>query len=150
IALAAKETVENFFAAFTILTDKPFQTGDVVKLGGFEGSVERIGFRSTRLRNADGSLYIIPNKKLIGENLENLTQRDTRKMRVVFNLKYGISDRALRQLIAELKQMIQKTLHVKEPVTVFLEAFGENTFQLSINYFLPEPLAEGANADAIK
>ena len=63
IALAAKETVENFFAAFTILTDKPFQSGDVVKLGNLEGSVEQIGFRSTRLRNGDGSLYIIPNKK---------------------------------------------------------------------------------------
>ncbi|HRO43164.1 MAG TPA: mechanosensitive ion channel family protein [Flavipsychrobacter sp.] len=150
IALAAKESVENFFAAFTILTDKPFQTGDVVKLGNLEGAVERIGFRSTRLRNGDGSLYIIPNKKLVNENLENLTQRDTRKVRVVFNLKYNIAHEKLQQLISDLKTMIQNTLHVTAPVNVLLETFGEASFQLSVNYFLPEPLAEGANADAIK
>jgi MscS family membrane protein len=50
IALAGKATVENFFAAFTLLSDKPFQVGDIVKLGELEGSVEQIGFRSTHLR----------------------------------------------------------------------------------------------------
>lgn len=150
IALAAKESVENFFAAFTILTDKPFRTGDVVKLGGLEGAVEQIGFRSTRLRHADGSLFIIPNKKLVNENLENLTQRDTRRVRVVCYLKYGISHEQLRQLIADLKAMIQDVLHVQAPIHILLESFGEGSFQLSINYFLPEPLEEGMNPDEIK
>jgi len=150
IALAAKESVENFFAAFTILTDKPFQTADVIRLGTLEGTVERIGFRSTRLRNAEGSLFIIPNKKLVGENLENLTQRETRRVRVTFNLKYGIAQQELQQLIEELKSMIRHTLHVIEPVNVLLETFGENTFQLSIYYFLPEPITEGIKADAIR
>ena len=150
IALAAKESVENFFASFTILTDKPFQTGDVVKLGSLEGMVEQIGFRSTRLRNADGSLYIIPNKKLINENLENLSQRDTRRVRVVFNVKYGMPSDRLQPMIDELKLMIRKVLHVIDPVNVALETFGENSFQLVLNYHLPEPLAEGASPDAIK
>jgi len=150
IALAAKESVENFFAAFTILTDKPFQTSDVVRLGTLEGKVERIGFRSTRLRNAEGSLFIIPNKKLIGENLENLTQRDTRRVRVVFHLKYGIAPQELYLMMGELKDMVRQTLHVVEPVNVLLETFGENTFQLSLQYFLPDPLAEGTNPDKIR
>ncbi len=150
IALAAKESVENLFAAFTILSDKPFKTGDAVRLGTFEGSVEQIGFRSTRVRNADGSLYIIPNKTLVSQNLENLSQRDTRKGRIVFSIKYGLSEHELRTLIKDLKEMVQQTLHVQEPVDVFADAFGETSFQLSINYHLPEPLAEGARADAIR
>ncbi|RYZ50851.1 MAG: mechanosensitive ion channel family protein [Sphingobacteriales bacterium] len=150
IALAAKESVENFFAAFTILTDKPFQTGDTVKLGNLEGKVERIGFRSTRLRNGDGSLYIIPNKKLIGENLENLSQRDTRRVKTVLNLKYGLPEERLNQLIAELKGMIRKSLHIKEPVDVVLESFGENVFQLAISYHLPEPVPNGASVGTVK
>jgi len=78
IALAGKETVENFFASFTILSDKPFQTGDVIKLGETEGTVERIGFRSTRLRNLDGSATVIPNQNLVSQNVTNLSTRDTR------------------------------------------------------------------------
>jgi MscS family membrane protein len=150
IALAAKESVENFFASFTILTDKPFQTGNTVKLGNLEGEVERIGFRSTRLRSADGSLYIIPNKKLVNENLENLTQRDTRRVRIVVNIKYGLSHKALTQMTEELKKMIRATLHVNEPVEVTVEGFGENVFQLAISYHVPEPLQDGAKLGAIK
>lgn len=150
IALAAKESVENFFAAFTILTDKPFQTGDSVKLGTLEGVVERIGFRSTRVRNGDGSLYIIPNKKLIGENLENLSERDTRRVKTVLNLKYDINREKLNAMIAELTTMIKATLHVNEPVNVTLDSFGENVFQLAIAYHLPHPMTEGASIDAIK
>jgi len=150
IALAAKESVENFFAAFTILTDKPFQTGDAVKLGSLEGTVERIGFRSTRLRNGDGSLFIIPNKKLIGENLENLSDRDTRKVKLVLTLKYVLSESELARLMDDLKTMVSATLHVNEPVVIVPENFGENAFQLSISYFLPEPMAEGARVEAVK
>jgi MscS family membrane protein len=150
IALAAKESVENFFASFTILADKPFQTGDTVRLSSLEGVVERIGFRSTRLRNGDGSTYIIPNKKLIGENLENLTQRDNRRVRLVLNMRYGMSQDKLRQMIAELKAMVQKTLHVIDPIEVALDSFGESVFQVVISYHLPEPIAEGGKVGEVK
>ncbi len=150
IALAAKESVENLFAAFTILADKPFRTDDVVKLGVLQGKVERIGFRSTRLRNADGSVYIIPNKKLVGENLENLTQRDTSKVQLVFNIKYGISQPRLQQMMESIREMIQEAAHIQQPVSVLLEGFGENSFQLSVSYTLGEPLGEGVNAEQIR
>lgn len=150
LALAAKTTLENLIAAFTILTDKPFQSGDTVKLGSIEGKVERIGFRSTRLRNPDGSLYIVPNQKLVNENLENLSKRDVRKVKLVLNLKYGIAADDLQKLIDDLKQMVVKTTHVKEPIDVSIDSFGENVFQLIISYHLPEPLAENVSLSAIK
>lgn len=150
IALAGKETVENLFAAFTILTDKPFQTGEMIKLGDFEGTVERIGFRSTRVRNADGSMYIIPNQMLVGQNLVNLSQRDTRGVKLVINIKYGPSHEAVQKIIDELKAMIQKTLHVRQPLSVTLESFNENAFQIVVNYTLPNPLPAGITDVAIK
>jgi MscS family membrane protein len=87
IALAGKETVENFFAAFTILSDKPFHTGDTIKLGEIEAVVERIGFRSTRLRNLDGSAYIIPNQNLVSQNLINMSMRVNRHVKIAVNVK---------------------------------------------------------------
>ena len=150
IALAAKESVENFFASFTILTDKPFQTGDTIKLGSLGGKVEHIGFRSTRLRNADGSLFIIPNKKLVNENVENLTQRDTSGVKVVLHIKYGLAPEKLDSFIEELKVMLRESSNVIDPVSVTLETFGENAFQIVLHYHLPEPVPGGAAAGDIK
>jgi MscS family membrane protein len=150
IALAGKETVENFFAAFTILSDKPFQTGETIKLGDIEGVVERIGFRSTRLRNADGSAYIIPNQNLVSQSVINLSMRDIRGMKVIANVKYGISHEALMQLMATLKEELLKMPMVKAPVEASIEAFDKETFQLLISYNLPHPLPDQATLIAIK
>ncbi|RYD58317.1 MAG: mechanosensitive ion channel family protein [Sphingobacteriales bacterium] len=137
IALAGKESVENFFAAVTLLVDKPFQTGDTIRIGGLEGAVERIGFRSTWMRNSDGSVYIIPNKKLVNENLENLTQRNTRSVQLVLNLKYGMPHSSLQQMIDELKKMIVETAQVIQPIDVNIDSFGESALRLALSYHLP-------------
>lgn len=150
IALAAKESIENLFGAFTILTDKPFQVGDIIKLGSVEGTVERIGFRSTRLRTADGSAITIPNKKLVYENLENLSNRFSRKVKLVINIKYGITHPALQQVIKDIRVSLQHTLYVTDPIEILVEGFAENVFQLVISYGLPAPLPSGANLIDIK
>jgi len=150
IALAAKESIENLFGAFTILTDKPFQVGDHIKLGSVEGTVERIGFRSTRLRSPDGSAITIPNKKLVYENLENLTNRYSRKVKLTVSLRYGISFPALQQLVKDVRSSLQNTLYVSDPIEIVTDGFGENIFQLTITYSLPVPLPQGAHLNDIK
>ncbi len=150
IALAGKETVENFFAAFTILSDRPFQTGETIKLGEIEGVVERIGFRSTRLRNADGSAYIIPNQNLVSQNLINLSLRNNRLIKVVANIKYGIKPEDLKKLIAALKETLKGTDHVIDPVDATIEVFDKETFQLVISYHLPHPLPADVSLGGIK
>jgi small-conductance mechanosensitive channel len=62
LALAAQDTLANFFGAIVILVDKPFRIGDAIKIDTHEGTVETIGFRSTRVRTAEGHLVTIPNK----------------------------------------------------------------------------------------
>ncbi|MBL7683838.1 MAG: mechanosensitive ion channel family protein [Flavipsychrobacter sp.] len=150
IALAAKESIENLFGAFTILTDKPFQVGDIIKLGSVEGTVERIGFRSTRLRATDGSAITIPNKKLVYENLENLSNRYNRKVKLVINIKYGITHFVLQQVVKDIRASLQHTLYVTDPIEILVEGFAENVFQLVISYGLPAPLPSGANLIDIK
>jgi small-conductance mechanosensitive channel len=62
LALAAQDTLANFFGAIVILVDKPFRLGDVIRIDTYEGTVETIGFRSTRVRTSEGHLVTIPNK----------------------------------------------------------------------------------------
>ncbi len=84
IALAAKESLENLIGSFTIFMDKPFTVGDLVKVDGVEGTIEKVGFRSTVLRSTDKTTIVIPNRAMIDGVLENLTRRNYR--RVKFNI----------------------------------------------------------------
>ena len=68
IGLAAQDTIKNFFGSVTVLLDRPFQVGDWVVIGGIEGTVESVGFRSTRIRTFYNSLVTLPNANLIFMN----------------------------------------------------------------------------------
>lgn len=142
LALAAKESIENLFASFTILADKPFTVDDSVRLGSVEGKVERIGFRSTRLRTADGSLLIVPNKKLIDDNLENLSGRDKRKLKITVPLKYRYEAAALESLKTAIAGCVAAETQLRGDVKVFVDAFTENTAQLLVVFHFPDDLPE--------
>lgn len=142
LALAAKETIENLLASFTILADKPFTADDTIKLGALQGKVERIGFRSTRLRGADGSLLIVPNKKLIDETLENLSERDKRKVRVVIPLSNKRSADDLNTLLSSIKNTVEGLTQVLGGTTVTIDSFAADTIQILVVYHLPDALAD--------
>lgn len=75
VALAAQETIKNFFGSITVLTDKPFELGDRVVVDKYDGMVVEVGFRSTRLRTLDGDLVTIPNGELANKSILNSGQR---------------------------------------------------------------------------
>lgn len=75
VGLAAQDTLANLFGAVAILTDKPVRVGDRVQVEGVDGTVETIGFRSTRVRNLDGFLVSIPNKTMGNAIITNIQQR---------------------------------------------------------------------------
>jgi len=76
IALAAQRTVENLFGGLAVVGDRPVQEGDFCKLGSQQGTVERIGLWSTRLRTPERSVITIPNAQFLNVLVENLQQRD--------------------------------------------------------------------------
>ena len=80
IAMASKESLENLLGSFTIFFDRPFTVGDVVKVGNVTGLVEKVGFRSTRLKTFDKSVVTVPNKKMIDAELDNLGLRPVRRV----------------------------------------------------------------------
>jgi MscS family membrane protein len=75
IALAARETIANFFGSITIFADRPFQMGEMIKIGEHKGPVEEVGFRSTRVRTLDGHLVTVPNSVIANSMVENIGRR---------------------------------------------------------------------------
>src|SRR5690606_24921192 len=86
VALAAKDTIANFFGSLMIFIDRPFQIGDWVKIGETEGIVEVVGFRSTRVRTFYNSLVTVPNAHFTEAAIDNLGMREYRRTSTVLNL----------------------------------------------------------------
>src|SRR5574343_542632 len=103
VALAAKDSLENLFGSFTIFIDKPFIVGDLVKVEGIEGTVEKVGFRSTQIRSTDRSIITLPNKKMIDGALENLTLRNFRRVKFTVGLTYATTPEKMKNYYQYLK-----------------------------------------------
>lgn len=86
VGLAAQDTVASLFGAVAIITDKPFHLGDLIRVEGVEGTVEAIGLRSTRIRNADGHHVTIPNKTMGNAVITNISRRPTIRTEMNFRL----------------------------------------------------------------
>lgn len=136
IAMAAKESLENLLGSFLIFLDKPFTVGDVVKVDGVEGTIERVGFRSTVLRSHDKTTYVIPNRAMIDGVLENLTLRNARRVKFDIALTYETSSEIVKQIIAELEAYL-KEHHGTTDSTVGLDSFGNFALNIQIIYLVP-------------
>lgn len=137
LALAARETLENLFASFTIFLDLPFVVGDTIQVGAISGDIEKIGFRSTRMRGVDGNLIVIPNRLLTSQSLENLTDREFRRAK--FNLTCDLQTQTeqIESAIAAIEQTIlaDALCQKKSPKVVF-EGFGLYSLDISVTFFV--------------
>ncbi len=136
IALAARETLENLFASFTLFLDLPFVVGDTIHLDKVTGDVEKIGFRSTRLRTGDGSLITIPNRLLTAQALENQTQRPYIKAKYNVKLQDDITMEILQKIIQEINQVTHNhpLIYKPDPSSTRFGGFGENSLDITISY----------------
>ena len=87
-ALAAKDTIANFFGSVMIFIDKPFQIGDWVTIGDTEGVVEEVGFRTTRVRTFYNSLITVPNAIIVQTAVDNFGARKFRRYNTTLGLTY--------------------------------------------------------------
>jgi len=136
IALAAKESLENLLGSFTIFVDKPFVVGDFVKINGIEGTVEKVGFRSTRIRTAEKSLVTMPNKKMIDSPLENMTVRNYRRIRFDVGLTYNTPVEDIKAIAQQITEFIDAHPKTNNDAIVTFETFGASSLDLQVLYYI--------------
>lgn len=136
-ALAAQDTIKNVFGGFTILTDHPFRIGDRIKVDGFDGFVEDIGIRSTRLRTLEKRLVTIPNYKIVEASVENITDEPMRRVLMNIGLTYNTTHSEMEEAIRILKSISKTVKHIdqNEMVTTFSE-FGAYALIIKYIYYV--------------
>ena len=136
IALAAKESLENLLGSFTIFIEKPFVVGDYIKVGDVDGIVEKVGFRSTRIRTLDKSYVTLPNRKIIDTSLDNKTLRTLRRVVHTVGLEYDTSSDSLQQVIKQLQEFIDANPYTNEDGLVAFYEFGDNALNIRVEYYI--------------
>ena len=133
VALAAQKTVENLFGSLSILVDQPFRVGDTIRVDAIEGTVERIGLRSTRIRTADRTVVIFANGKLADMRIESLGPRDRMRFATKLQLSRSTSMAHVQTIVSELRERLCATPLVrKQDVFVRLAAIGEASYDIEI------------------
>jgi MscS family membrane protein len=106
VALAAQSTIANLIGSLLISIEKPFRIGHAVRIGSIEGTVEDVGFRSTRIRAADNTLVTIPSSTVVNGTVENLTLRPKRRQRFFVQVMYDTPREKLEAVITGIRQLI--------------------------------------------
>lgn len=133
IALAAQDIVKSLLAGATILTDKPFTIGDYIAVKDFEGTVEAIKFRSTKLRQLNGSMLNVPNDLLATETITNWTKLEKRRYDLNLELMLNTKLEKVNELIKILKQELEKMESViPNSVEVHFDAITSNGMNIFI------------------
>ena len=140
IDLAAKETVANFFGSITIFADRPFQIGELVKVGEHSGPIEEVGFRSTRLRTLQGHLVTIPNSVVANSSVENIGRRPfirrTSNLTITYDSGHAKTERAVEIIKEVLADVPEVNADPERPPRVYFSDFNDWALNIYMSYWV--------------
>ena len=135
IALATRESIENLIASFIIFFDRPFTTGDLIKVHSITGTVEKIGLRSTRLRTTQKTYVTVPNKQMVDSIMDNLTLQTQRRAFVQLEINAETPHDSVLQLVEAIENDVLKRNERIENYSVFLADIVKNAYIITIEFF---------------
>ncbi|MBL4753199.1 MAG: mechanosensitive ion channel family protein [Flavobacteriales bacterium] len=132
IALAAQDTLQNVIASFIIFFDKPFVVGDYIKVEGISGVVEKIGFRSTRIRTLEKSFLTIPNNMLVSNVLDNMSLRTFRRSKFQIGVLYETSIDQIKEIVRDIQAYIDEHEKTNQDGLVRFGEFGDSSLNITV------------------
>ncbi len=138
--LAAQDSVKNLFGSMTVIMDRPFQVGDWVRIGSTEGSVEEVGFRSTRIRTFYNSRITVPNGTLISAVVDNMGARRYRRVKTMLSLTYDTPPEKIDAFCEGIRELIRRHPYTrKDYFHVYFNQFSASSLDVLLYTFLETP-----------
>lgn len=136
-ALAAQDTVKNFFGGIMIFADKPFALGDRIQIGDIDGFVREIGIRSTRVETLAGRIVTVPNSMFSDDAVENVELEPTRKVKLNLGLTYDTTADQMEEAIALLQKIAENHKDfVGDDIYIGFDSFGDFSLGITFIYFI--------------
>ena len=137
LALAAQDSVKNIFAGIMIFLDKPFRMKDRIQIGSYDGIVEEVGLRSTRVRTLDGRIVTIPNSTFTDNSVINVTSQPALKIILNLGLTYDTDEKGMQQGIDILRDIVaDNSAILEEDCSVGFKDFGDFSLGILFIYYV--------------
>ena len=137
LAFASQDTVKNLIGTVMIFVDKPFHIGDWISAGEVVGTVEEVGFRSTRIRAADTSIFQIPNSRLSELVINNSGLRLFRRYNTQLGLRYDTPPELIEAFVKGVRGIIKAHPDTKsDSFNVEFTGFGDSALLIMMNMYL--------------
>ena len=141
LALAAQDTLRNLFGSLMLFVDKPFEMGDRIVVGGYDGPVEEVGLRSTRIRNLDGHLVTIPNGELAHEKIQNISKRPFLKRVANISVTYDTPPEKVERAVEIIQTILadHEGMSSDRPPRVVFNEFQDAALNILVIYWYSPP-----------
>jgi MscS family membrane protein len=140
IALAGKDTIENFFGTVMITIEGPIRPQDWIIVDDFEGTVEKIGLRSTRIRTFKDSVITVPNAKFITTPVNNMGMRGYRRYDTKIGIEYNTPTSLIRDFIEGICKIIRTSEYTRKDYYIIrMNEFGEHASEILVYMFFKTP-----------
>ncbi|MCK5172061.1 MAG: mechanosensitive ion channel family protein [Planctomycetes bacterium] len=140
IAMAAKDTIANFFGSITIFTDRPFQIDELIRVNGHLGVIREVGFRSTRIQTLEGNLITIPNNTMANTDIENVSKRPYIRRTSNLTITYDSGCDKTKKAVEIVKDVLANTPEVNHvasnPPRVYFSDFNDWSLNIYMTYWV--------------
>jgi small conductance mechanosensitive channel len=116
LAFALQDTLSNFASGVMLIIYRPFDVGDAVELGGISGKVDSVSLVSTTILTFDNKKVLVPNKKVWGETITNMTGMDTRRIDMTFGIGYDDDYEKAQKILEQIVSEHELVLATPEPI----------------------------------
>lgn len=135
-ALAAQDSLSNFFGGVVIITEKPFSTGDWIKTPSVEGTVEDITFRSTKIRTFAQAVVTVPNSTLANQPITNWSQMGKRQITFRLGVTYTTPKEKVERCVQRIDEMLRNHDEIhQETIMVRFESFNDSSLDIFLYFF---------------
>ena len=135
-AFAAKDAIANFFGSAMLVLDRPFDIGDYIVVGSIEGTVEEVGFRSTRIRTFYDSMVTVSNGQLMNQSIDNKGKRRYRRLNTTLGLEYDTPPEKIEAFCEGIRQLILEHKWTrKDNFHVYFTNFGASSLDITLVVF---------------
>jgi len=131
IGLALQGSLANFAAGVLMIIFRPFKAGDYIEGAGVAGVVEEIQIFATQLKTPDNKKIIVPNAKMMGDNITNYSAKDTRRVDMVIGVGYGDDLKKVREVLEDILAKDDRILEDPAPTIGVLE-LGDNSVNFAV------------------
>ncbi|WP_417836541.1 mechanosensitive ion channel family protein [Thalassospira tepidiphila] len=138
VALAAKDSVANIFGGLTIFADNLYKRGDWIETPHFEGTVEVVGLRATKVRTFAKALVTMPNAQIVDSPVINWSRMTHRRIKMVIGLEYRTTAKQMEAIVDKLRDFLKNDEDVAQTDVaqmVHLSDFGASSINIDLYYF---------------